>query len=349
MKVPLIANMTEFGKSPLLSAAELAKLGYAAVLFPVTTLRIAMKAVEACAGPNRQGRHAKESARQDANPGRALRLARLRRLRRAGPELFWPVKRSGALAVVLDIDPTCHLYILRAGCRSDTPIFATESLVPEPAGDELERPRRMLVPRSRRLVIDLLHFQAKVPTCAHDRNCDFRRMAEARERCPVRISWSMIFIKAFGLVADRYPALRQMYLPFPWPHIYQHPTSVAMVATHRDHCGEPWLFWSRFTQPEKRPLVVPAGEPGALPVCSGRGSLSLAAAIERFADADPQAALVVDFLCRWTGTSAAVGHVFPDDDCRPGGRDSASARVSDLERDLWADRRAGQEPRDDRL
>jgi methylisocitrate lyase len=46
IEAPLIANMTEFGKSPLLSAHELAKLGYAAVLFPVTTLRVAMKAVE---------------------------------------------------------------------------------------------------------------------------------------------------------------------------------------------------------------------------------------------------------------------------------------------------------------
>jgi methylisocitrate lyase len=47
MRVPLLANMTEFGKSPLLSASELAKLGYAAVLFPVTMLRVAAKAVEA--------------------------------------------------------------------------------------------------------------------------------------------------------------------------------------------------------------------------------------------------------------------------------------------------------------
>jgi methylisocitrate lyase len=46
IKAPLIANMTEFGKSPLLSGKELAKLGYSAVLFPVTTLRVAMKAVE---------------------------------------------------------------------------------------------------------------------------------------------------------------------------------------------------------------------------------------------------------------------------------------------------------------
>lgn len=50
IKVPLIANMTEFGKSPLLSASELANLGYAAVLFPVTMFRVAMKAVEDALG-----------------------------------------------------------------------------------------------------------------------------------------------------------------------------------------------------------------------------------------------------------------------------------------------------------
>jgi len=47
---PLIANMTEFGKSPLLSLAELADLGYAVALFPVTLLRVAMKAMEAALG-----------------------------------------------------------------------------------------------------------------------------------------------------------------------------------------------------------------------------------------------------------------------------------------------------------
>ena len=43
---PLLANMTEFGKSPLLTVPELAELGYAAVLFPVTLLRVAMKAMD---------------------------------------------------------------------------------------------------------------------------------------------------------------------------------------------------------------------------------------------------------------------------------------------------------------
>ncbi|NOZ40600.1 MAG: methylisocitrate lyase [Planctomycetes bacterium] len=46
IEVPLLANMTEFGKSPLLSTKQLTNLGYNLVIYPVTTLRLAMKAVE---------------------------------------------------------------------------------------------------------------------------------------------------------------------------------------------------------------------------------------------------------------------------------------------------------------
>lgn len=43
---PLLANMTEFGKSELLTASQLADIGYNIVIYPVTTLRLAMFAVE---------------------------------------------------------------------------------------------------------------------------------------------------------------------------------------------------------------------------------------------------------------------------------------------------------------
>lgn len=46
IKVPLVANMTEFGKTPYLRASEFEELGYRLVLFPVTALRIAAKAIE---------------------------------------------------------------------------------------------------------------------------------------------------------------------------------------------------------------------------------------------------------------------------------------------------------------
>lgn len=44
---PLVANMTEFGTSPLLSIPDLAAAGFSAALYPVTLLRLAMKAMEA--------------------------------------------------------------------------------------------------------------------------------------------------------------------------------------------------------------------------------------------------------------------------------------------------------------
>ena len=45
--VPLLANMTEFGKTKLLSAQQLSQLGFNVVIYPVTTLRLAMKVIDA--------------------------------------------------------------------------------------------------------------------------------------------------------------------------------------------------------------------------------------------------------------------------------------------------------------
>jgi len=45
VKVPLLANMTEFGKTPYITAKEFEEMGYKIVIFPVTTFRVAMKAV----------------------------------------------------------------------------------------------------------------------------------------------------------------------------------------------------------------------------------------------------------------------------------------------------------------
>ena len=46
IKLPLMANMTEFGKGPLLSFQELSDLGYRMVIFPQSAFRVSMKASE---------------------------------------------------------------------------------------------------------------------------------------------------------------------------------------------------------------------------------------------------------------------------------------------------------------
>lgn len=42
----LLANMTEFGKTPIIPLDEFAKVGYSCVIYPVSTLRVAMQAVD---------------------------------------------------------------------------------------------------------------------------------------------------------------------------------------------------------------------------------------------------------------------------------------------------------------
>jgi methylisocitrate lyase len=46
VRAPLLANMTEFGQSPLLSVEELSQLGYAMVIFPMTAFRVMLRAAE---------------------------------------------------------------------------------------------------------------------------------------------------------------------------------------------------------------------------------------------------------------------------------------------------------------
>ena len=46
VQAPLLANMTEFGKTPMLSVEQFRQLGYRMVIFPMTAFRVMMKAVE---------------------------------------------------------------------------------------------------------------------------------------------------------------------------------------------------------------------------------------------------------------------------------------------------------------
>ncbi len=46
IRAPLLANMTEFGKSPLIEAWKLEKMGYKFAIYPVTLLRVAMHSMK---------------------------------------------------------------------------------------------------------------------------------------------------------------------------------------------------------------------------------------------------------------------------------------------------------------
>ena len=48
VKVPLMANMTEFGKTPIISTPRFKELGYEMVIYPMTAFRVMLKAMDEC-------------------------------------------------------------------------------------------------------------------------------------------------------------------------------------------------------------------------------------------------------------------------------------------------------------
>ena len=50
VNAPLLANMTEFGKTPLITVTEFEDIGYSIVIFPLTSFRVMIKAVQDALG-----------------------------------------------------------------------------------------------------------------------------------------------------------------------------------------------------------------------------------------------------------------------------------------------------------
>jgi hypothetical protein len=109
--------------------------------------------------------------------------------------------------------------------------------------------------QNRRLVGDLLSISQRLPLFPLEREFDLAELAALREQASPRISWVALFVKAYGLLAADIVELRQSYMNWPWPHIYQHEHSVAMVAVNRSTPTGDRLFWGRFTAPENQTLA----------------------------------------------------------------------------------------------
>jgi hypothetical protein len=117
------------------------------------------------------------------------------------------------------------------------------------------RGTRIPLSRPRRVIIDLMHFAAAVPTIPVQRRMNLGPVAAARRRCADRPPWAAIFAKAFALVAADVPGLRRAYCKFPSPHLYEYPASVASVAIEGDYHGEQAVFFLTVKNPAARPVA----------------------------------------------------------------------------------------------
>lgn len=149
------------------------------------------------------------------------------------------------------------------GCRTGNESAMNEQ-TPEP--DWIKPPllpsewgQRLRLSLPRRQVGDVLHFARKVPSIPVQRRMRLGPLLVARKNISPRPSWVMLVAKGFSQVAAELPNLRQSYLTFPWPHIYQHPESIATIAIEREYKGESAVFFPKFYAPDKQLLATLEG------------------------------------------------------------------------------------------
>ncbi len=121
--------------------------------------------------------------------------------------------------------------------------------MPQPVG------RKLPLSPPRRFIIDLVHFAKAMPLVSVERRVRLGPLVAARRAAVPRPGWCALFTKAYAIVAARRPELRRAYLPFPRPHLYEHPVNVASVGVEREAGGEEAVFIAHVRAPEAQPLA----------------------------------------------------------------------------------------------
>ena len=113
--------------------------------------------------------------------------------------------------------------------------------------------RKISLPR--RFIIDLMHASMRVPFISFSRSLDIGPFLAARAKAKSPPGWAATFVKAFAIVAKEEPVLRTLYVKLPWPHFFELPRSIAMVAVARVEDGEDCILPEKIPAPEEQSLA----------------------------------------------------------------------------------------------
>lgn len=119
-----------------------------------------------------------------------------------------------------------------------------------------ERSRRRLPLSPARLnIVELMRLSRQVPLVTAERTMSLAPLADMRKRSAIKVSWSILIMKAFAVVAARRPELRQAFMTYPYKHLYEHPQSICTLIVERESNGERFPLNCRFRGLERESLV----------------------------------------------------------------------------------------------
>lgn len=139
---------------------------------------------------------------------------------------------------------------------SGTAGSSADRRVQPPSGPTPTTGRTVAFSRSRQSVRELVRFSEKVPAIPQLRRASIPRLTAVRAAATVKVSWPILFFKAYGRVCARHPQLRQVYVRWPWTRLYEHAVPVGRMTLSRPINGEDWLFLTKVSEPGEVPLTA---------------------------------------------------------------------------------------------
>jgi hypothetical protein len=114
--------------------------------------------------------------------------------------------------------------------------------------------KRLALSNGRRLIDDVTRIANRIPAVGISGDFELSLIDRLRRLTRPKISWNVLYLKAYALVAQEIPQLNQLFVNFPWPHIYQHDSVVGMLTLNRETEGQERLFFARFNNPQNEKL-----------------------------------------------------------------------------------------------
>ncbi len=116
--------------------------------------------------------------------------------------------------------------------------------------------RTISVSPARRLVAELMVHAKRIPFVGVSKKMNLGDLIQLRQSLKSPLSWQAIFIKAYGLTTVRIPELRQAWIPYPLPRIYEHDHCEAVLPIEREWHGQSIVLAARLRAPENMSLTT---------------------------------------------------------------------------------------------
>jgi hypothetical protein len=124
----------------------------------------------------------------------------------------------------------------------------------------MKRGKRVALTLGRRLIVEHTHFSSLVQKGVFRKTLNIAPLLNALENTLSKPPLTLVFLKAFALIAKDMPDLRRTYIKLPWPQLHELEYSVGMVPITRDIEGEEVVLMAQFRDPATATLVELAAD-----------------------------------------------------------------------------------------